>query len=280
MIELDPEQRQAIEDGGPGADHRSPDARCLRAGPGRGLRAASRGTGADLRSKRAPQESTPPDEASLDACLLARSARTARAATESQEVGHIPGDEHVAIARSQVDAYQECFRRGLQRGEFSVGWLRADPEGIPPWGSVRGSDWSFYRSHGREFHRRRMKILDRLPIPGERTSLRLGDRFVTVHRDQILVWVSVHLSGVPRTGGRTSRGFRRCWTRGTISGSRCRIRHLLDWAGIGPDLLEPIRGYRGQRAGRQAAESHGLAIPERPRAAGCGRRAAGHSGWR
>lgn len=53
------------------------------------------------------------------------------------------GDERVAIARSQVDAYQECFRRGLERGEFYVGWLRPDPDGIPPWGTIL-SDRSFY----------------------------------------------------------------------------------------------------------------------------------------
>ena len=45
------------------------------------------------------------------------------------------GEEHVTIARSEVDAHQECFRRGLQRGEFYVGKLEADPEGIPPWGT-------------------------------------------------------------------------------------------------------------------------------------------------
>ena len=53
------------------------------------------------------------------------------------------GDERVAIARSQVDAYQECFRRGLKRGEFYVGWLRANPDGIPPWGPFEG-DRSLY----------------------------------------------------------------------------------------------------------------------------------------
>jgi hypothetical protein len=32
-----------------------------------------------------------------------------------------------------------------------------------------------------------MKILDRLPIPEDRTSLRFGDRYVTIHANQILV---------------------------------------------------------------------------------------------
>ena len=31
----------------------------------------------------------------------------------------------------------ECFRRGLESGEFYVGKLKADPEGIPPWGTHR-----------------------------------------------------------------------------------------------------------------------------------------------
>jgi len=41
-----------------------------------------------------------------------------------------------------------------------------------------------------------MKILDRLAIPEDRTSLRFGDRYVTIHANQILVWVSVHLPGI------------------------------------------------------------------------------------
>ena len=53
------------------------------------------------------------------------------------------GDERVAITRSGVDAYQECFRRGLERGQFYVDKVEVDPEGIPPWGAFE-SDWSFY----------------------------------------------------------------------------------------------------------------------------------------
>lgn len=53
------------------------------------------------------------------------------------------GDERVIIARSEVDAYQECFRRGLNRGEFYVGWLEPTPDGIPPWGTYE-SDRSLY----------------------------------------------------------------------------------------------------------------------------------------
>ena len=54
-------------------------------------------------------------------------------------------DEHMAIARTKVDAYQECFRRGLKRGEFYVGKLEADPDGLPPWGTIE-CDWSLYEA--------------------------------------------------------------------------------------------------------------------------------------
>lgn len=53
------------------------------------------------------------------------------------------GDERVAITRTEVAAYQECFRRGLKHEEFYVGWLRPSPDGIPPWGTFE-SDWSLY----------------------------------------------------------------------------------------------------------------------------------------
>jgi hypothetical protein len=55
------------------------------------------------------------------------------------------GEERVAISRSEVDAYQECFRRGLKHEEFYVGKLEPDPEGIPPWGTFE-SDWSLYEA--------------------------------------------------------------------------------------------------------------------------------------
>ena len=55
------------------------------------------------------------------------------------------GDERVAITRSSVDAYQECFRRGLKHEEFYVGKIQADPDGIPPWGPFEG-DWTFYEA--------------------------------------------------------------------------------------------------------------------------------------
>jgi hypothetical protein len=55
------------------------------------------------------------------------------------------GGERVAISRSDVEAYQECFRRGLKHEEFYLGRLEADPDGIPPWGTLEG-DWSLYEA--------------------------------------------------------------------------------------------------------------------------------------
>lgn len=55
------------------------------------------------------------------------------------------GDERVGFGKTQTEVYQQCFRRGLQRGEFYVGKLEADPEGLPPWGTLQ-SDWSLYEA--------------------------------------------------------------------------------------------------------------------------------------
>ncbi len=55
------------------------------------------------------------------------------------------GEERVALSRSDVEAYQECLRRGLERGDFYVGRVEADPDGIPPWGTLEG-DWSLYEA--------------------------------------------------------------------------------------------------------------------------------------
>jgi hypothetical protein len=53
------------------------------------------------------------------------------------------GAERVAFSRSDVEAYQECFRRGLKHEEFYVGRLEADPDGVPPWGTLE-ADWSLF----------------------------------------------------------------------------------------------------------------------------------------
>jgi hypothetical protein len=54
-------------------------------------------------------------------------------------------EDRVTIARTKVDAYQECLRQGLKRGEFYVGKLDAHPEGIPPWGTIE-CDRSLYEA--------------------------------------------------------------------------------------------------------------------------------------
>jgi hypothetical protein len=82
-----------------------------------------------------------------------------------------------------------------------------------------------------------MKILDRLPILKERTSLRFGDRYVTAHRNQVLVWVSVHLSGVLEPEERIPT-FPALLDTGNNLGFSVQERHLRDWAGIAPGLLE------------------------------------------
>ena len=38
-----------------------------------------------------------------------------------------------------------------------------------------------------------MKILDRLPIPEKRASIKFDGKYATVHRNQALVWVGVHI---------------------------------------------------------------------------------------
>ena len=82
-----------------------------------------------------------------------------------------------------------------------------------------------------------MKILDRLPIPEDRTSLRFGDRYVTIHANQILVWVSVHLSGVLVPEENIPR-FPALLDTGNNFGFSVQDRHLREWAGIDPGLLE------------------------------------------
>ena len=84
-----------------------------------------------------------------------------------------------------------------------------------------------------------MKILDRLPIPKDRTSLRFGDRYVTIHANQILVWVSIQQSEVlvPEVNVPI---FPALLDTGNNFGSSVRDRHLREWAGIDPGLLDTI----------------------------------------
>jgi hypothetical protein len=86
-----------------------------------------------------------------------------------------------------------------------------------------------------------MKILDRLPIPEDRTSLRFGDRYVAIHANQILVWVSVRLSEVLVVEENIPR-FPALLDTGSNFGFSVQDRHLRDWAGIDPGLLEVLGG--------------------------------------
>jgi hypothetical protein len=50
-------------------------------------------------------------------------------------------NERVGFGKTQAELYQDCFRRGLQRGEFYIGRIKASD--VPPWGTVQ-ADWSLY----------------------------------------------------------------------------------------------------------------------------------------
>jgi hypothetical protein len=41
------------------------------------------------------------------------------------------GDEQITIGKGQVETYQECLRKGMQRGEFYVGLIEPARNGIP-----------------------------------------------------------------------------------------------------------------------------------------------------
>jgi hypothetical protein len=81
-----------------------------------------------------------------------------------------------------------------------------------------------------------MKILDRLPILEKRTLLRFGDKYATVHRNQIVVWVSVHLAGALELSENISR-FPAVLDTGNNFGFSVQDRQLRDWGGIDPALL-------------------------------------------
>jgi hypothetical protein len=84
-----------------------------------------------------------------------------------------------------------------------------------------------------------MKILDRLPISKDRTSLRFGGRYVTIRADQILVWMSVHLSGVLVPEENIPR-FPALLDTGNNFGFSVQDRHLRERAGIDPALLADL----------------------------------------
>ncbi len=142
MIELDPERRQAMAQGQPVriVDPLTDDACVL-------VRAEDYARLAGVRQRPAgqPHPEIPP--------LILRSQQAFwqdlpgllmdRRNHRNWAVYH--GDDRVTVARSKVDAYQECFRQGLNRGEFYFGKLDAHPDGIPPWGTIE-CDRSLYEA--------------------------------------------------------------------------------------------------------------------------------------
>ena len=81
-----------------------------------------------------------------------------------------------------------------------------------------------------------MKILDRLPIQDQPTSLRFGAKYITVRRDQVLVWMSVHLARMlePET---SIPKFPALLDTGNNFGFSIPERQLREWAGIDPGLM-------------------------------------------
>lgn len=81
-----------------------------------------------------------------------------------------------------------------------------------------------------------MKILDRLPISGDHTSLRFGQRYIKVRPDQIVVWLSVHIAGAIEPEENIPK-FPALLDTGSNFGFAVQHRHLREWAGMDPGLL-------------------------------------------
>lgn len=85
------------------------------------------------------------------------------------------------------------------------------------------------------------KILDRLPILPARKDEPFGERHARVRRNQILVWVSVHLKGILQPETNTPRVPALLDTGNNFDFSS-QHRHLREWAGLDPSALP----YLGQ----------------------------------
>ena len=142
MIELDPEQRQAVAHGEPVriVDPMTHDAYVL-------VRADvyARLAGECERPETVPNPEIPPLVLQSQKAFWRNLPELLKIKRNRKKWAAYHGDERVAITRSDVDAYQECFRRGLKHEDFYVGKLEADPDGIPPWGTFE-SDWSLYEA--------------------------------------------------------------------------------------------------------------------------------------
>ena len=76
-----------------------------------------------------------------------------------------------------------------------------------------------------------MKILDRLPLLPASQSVRFGQRHVRFHRDSMVVWLSVALSG-EQNSQRISAVFPALLDSGNNSTVYLHEHHLLHWAGF------------------------------------------------
>jgi hypothetical protein len=142
MIELDPEQRQAIAQGQPVriVDPLTQDAYVLvRADEYARLAESSQ------QPDRQPHPAIPPMMLRSQQAFWRDLPGLLMHRRNGWKWAAYHGDDRVTIARSKVDAYQECLRRGFPRGEFYVGKVVADPDGIPPWGTIE-CDRSLYEA--------------------------------------------------------------------------------------------------------------------------------------
>jgi len=70
--------------------------------------------------------------------------------------------------------------------------------------------------------------------------VKFDDKYLTVHRNQILVWVSVHLAGVPQPEKNIAK-IPALLDTGNSFDFFIQHRHLREWAGVDPAIL-PVLG--------------------------------------
>lgn len=87
-----------------------------------------------------------------------------------------------------------------------------------------------------------MKILDRLPMLSETTPIRFGEHQTTLHRNAIVVWISIGVFG-ESDPQRISPPFPALLDSGNNCEAYLHEYHLVHWAGIRPAFL-PHRGAR------------------------------------
>jgi hypothetical protein len=146
MIELTPEQRQAVAQGGPVrlVDETTHDAYVL-------VRAE-----VYERLSGAMPPATHESPAGIEPLML-RSMQAfwrdlpelLKLKSKKKQWVAYQGDGQIGFGKTQTELYQECLRRGLQRGQFYVGKIQADPDGVPPWGTFLG-ERSLYEFTERE----------------------------------------------------------------------------------------------------------------------------------